>query len=187
MWRFVVIRYIHTFREGCSDLQARNWFIPKRDTVVYCEISSVLYFLYDVKQDSDFIWSRPRSMDEIELLCRKIPSPILVLSVLKVEAVYSSETLVTIHQTRQKGKIHYHTLFSNSKIFYSSVGCNSVFEYFSAGYLKAIQAASRCQRTSIQTNVSVCPNTYEQVGQRDVARRNKTVLLCEYVAGCKIS
>jgi hypothetical protein len=116
----------------------------------------------------------------------KIPSPVLALSILKVEAVYSSETLVTIHQTRQKAKILYHTLFSNSKIFYSSVGCNSVFEYFSAGYLKAIQAASRCQRPSVQTNVSVCPNAYEQVEQGDGARRNKTVLLCEYVVGSKM-
>jgi len=117
----------------------------------------------------------------------KIPSPVLVLSILKVEAVYSSETLVNIHQTRQKAKILYHILFSNSKIFYFPVGCNSVFEYFSAGYLKAIQAGSRCQRRSIQTNVSVCLNTYEQVEQGDRARRNKTVLLCEYVVGSKIS
>lgn len=117
----------------------------------------------------------------------KFPSPVLVLSILKVEAVYSSETLVTIHQNRQKDKIYYHTFSSNSKIFYSSVGCNSVFEYIPAGHLKALQAASRCQRPSIQTNVTVYPNTYEQAEQGDRARRNKSVLLCEYVVGSKIS
>jgi hypothetical protein len=108
-------------------------------------------------------------------------SPSLVPIILNVEAIFSSEKLITSQQTTQKPK--YTTiLFSPTVIFFilQFVGISD-FEYFSAAYLKAIQATSQCQRPSIQTNVSVCPNTYEQVEQGNGKRRHKTALLCEYV------